>query len=282
MQDPLVLLIQQKFWFFVETDNHLHKGVNAEIAQNVQVSILLLFWVLVLGSFFNDLFLLAFWKFEHDQETVGQVLDSVPSVPVDSAVDDLGNLIDKGESVTLEGFRDFYKILYFADSINAEAFPFCWEVTGGCDIIGLEQLIVDEVHADSAEDGAHEASNFNYGLLHNQSFVPCLLEVVVFVLVFLELLIGVDDDFEHFFDWGDNEFGDVGVEGLQEIDDGEADENDFSYREPWVNLIEPLVWQHDRHRVKKLGAIFRHHKILIERQIGSEFLDFEDIDISLR
>lgn len=68
--------------------------------------------------------------------------------------------------------------------------------------------------------------------MHNQSFVPCLLEVVVFVLVFLELLIGVDDDFKHFFDWGDNEFGDVGVEGLQEIDDGEADENDFSYREP--------------------------------------------------
>lgn len=43
MQDPLVLLIQQKFWFFVETHDHFDEGVNAEITQNVQVSILLLF-----------------------------------------------------------------------------------------------------------------------------------------------------------------------------------------------------------------------------------------------
>ena len=130
-------------------------------------------------------------------------------------MDDLSNLVHKRKSVCLESLRNLDKILNFAHTVNTETFLFNWKVIDGSDILRLEELVVNEVHSNSPKNSAHQSSNFNYGSLYDQSFITSFFEVLILILVFLKLFVRVDDNFEHFLNWGYNEVGDVCVERLQ-------------------------------------------------------------------
>ena len=61
LEDSLILFVRYYFWFFVETGQHLNHGVNAKVAENVQVGVLLLLRILAFCGFFKDGLLPSFW-----------------------------------------------------------------------------------------------------------------------------------------------------------------------------------------------------------------------------